>query len=96
MLVTRASFRLQVSSVLVKCITAALLVQPFLHVSSGRYWPALAPMLGIGAALLAHVLLVRRSAPAAGPEAPMPALTWVQAVVAGVILIASAVVVVGG
>lgn len=95
LLVTRASFGLQASSLLVKAITAALLLQPFVHQSGGRYWMAFGPMLGIAAALLAHVLLVRRSVAPAGPDAPVPALTWLQAFAAAAVVVGGVAVVVG-
>ncbi|MDO9456979.1 hypothetical protein [Nocardioides sp.] len=50
--VTRRSFDLQLSLVLVKVAIITLMVQPFVHIAGPRYWTTLAPLLGLGAALL--------------------------------------------
>jgi MFS family permease len=48
----------QVLSLLVKLMLGALLVQPFVHPCSPRYWPVFAPLMGLAAA----TLLMRKSA----------------------------------
>lgn len=56
LLVRRTPVRVQVVGILASLITAALMMQPFVHVSSPRYWPVFLPMLS----LLAASLLIRR------------------------------------
>lgn len=57
LLVHRGPRDRQVLSLLVKLMLAALMVQPFVHPCSARYWPVFAPLMGLGAA----TLLLRRS-----------------------------------
>lgn len=58
----------QVLGLLVTLVAAALMVQPFLHPSHGRYWPVFAPLLGLAAALLVGALRPRSE----GSESPTP------------------------
>jgi anaerobic selenocysteine-containing dehydrogenase len=53
--VTRRSFDLQVTSLLLKLSGAAFLIQPFVHVCSARYWQSFAPVYGLSAALLIQI-----------------------------------------
>ncbi|MEL7977403.1 hypothetical protein AAG589_16190 [Isoptericola sp. F-RaC21] len=72
----------QVMVITASGLLALLMSQPFVHVSSGRYWPVFVPLLGIAiAGLLAP----------ADPSRSSTALRWVQ-----VALAAGWVVVVGG
>lgn len=50
--VTRRSFDTMLTLVLVKVGILTLMVQPFVHIAGPRYWTTMAPLLGIGAALL--------------------------------------------
>jgi hypothetical protein len=93
LLVARTSFRTQVVSILLKLFMAAMLIQPFVHISSGRYWPVFAPLFGLAAALLA-VWVRERGRPrdsTPAPDAAVSALVWVQAVLAAgfVVVLAS-------
>ena len=49
---TRRSFDRQLQLVLLKVGILTLMVQPFVHIAGPRYWTTLAPLLGLGAALL--------------------------------------------
>ncbi len=49
---TRRSFDHQLQLVLLKIGVMALMVQPFVHIAGPRYWTTMAPLLGLGAALL--------------------------------------------
>jgi hypothetical protein len=40
----------QVVALLASLLTATLMAQPFVHICTGRYWPAFAPLLGLAAA----------------------------------------------
>ncbi|SKC76277.1 hypothetical protein [Krasilnikoviella flava] len=52
----------QVMVIVASLLLALLMSQPFVHVSSGRYWPVFAPLLGIAiAGLLAPADLARSS-----------------------------------
>ena len=68
--VFRASFEAQVVSTLVKLGLAALLTQPFVHISGARYWTSAAPLCGLAAALLLGRLVARRS-PAPPRDVPV-------------------------
>lgn len=48
--VRRLPARAQVIAILAGLLTAALMLQPFVHVSSPRYWPVFLPMLTLSAA----------------------------------------------
>ncbi|GAA5155464.1 hypothetical protein GCM10023340_40790 [Nocardioides marinquilinus] len=50
--VARRGFDQQLQLVLLKVGVLTLLVQPFVHIAGPRYWTTMAPMLGLGAALL--------------------------------------------
>ena len=50
--VTRRSLDRQLQLVLLKVGVMALMVQPFVHIAGPRYWTTMAPLLGLGAALL--------------------------------------------
>jgi hypothetical protein len=63
----RRPFQLQASSTLIKLSSLALLVQPLLHVSHGRYWPVFAPLMGLSCGLLLDAWYSRRK-----PEMPLP------------------------
>jgi len=52
LLVVRRNPERQMLSLLVKLAGAALVLQPFVHISSGRYWPIYAPLMALGAVLL--------------------------------------------
>jgi hypothetical protein len=69
LLVTRQSLQAQLLSVLLKLVAFALLLQPLVHVGTGRYWTSFAPMLAVGAVLLAELALARR------PRDPAPLAT---------------------
>ncbi|WP_139982414.1 hypothetical protein [Nocardioides litoris] len=47
--------------VLLKVAVLALLVQPFVHIAGPRYWTTMAPLLGLGAALLWRLRADRRA-----------------------------------
>lgn len=69
LLVTTRSPKTQLLSVLLKLVALALLLQPLVHVGSGRYWTSFAPLLAVGAVLLAEVVrgrIARDPAPLAG------------------------------
>lgn len=95
LVVARRSFRRQVESLLVKLFSGALLLQPLVHISTGRYWPSLAPLFAISIALLVGLLLSRlrrdsRDQPVADGDAPgVRALVWAQGVL---VVLAAAVV----
>lgn len=61
LLIVTSRFREQVVSLLVKVMACALMLQPFIHLSSGRYWPLFAPMMGIAAGLLWQLAADRRT-----------------------------------
>ncbi len=63
----------QVLSLLLKLAGAALVLQPFLHISSPRYWPVLAPMMAALAVFSMSTILERRRAVARG--VPLPSAT---------------------
>lgn len=50
--VARRTLEGQIASLLVKAFSAALLVQPFVHVSGGRYWSVFGPMAALAAGFL--------------------------------------------
>lgn len=52
LVVFRRSFTAQATSVLFKLFGLALMLQPFVHVSHGRYWPVFAPFAGLALGLL--------------------------------------------
>lgn len=90
LMVVRSSFRAQVLSTLLKLFAGALLLQPFVHVSSGRYWPVLAPLMAVSAVLLLETVRDRRRRGGAvaepGSDSALAAtrpLVWVQACLSG-------------
>lgn len=58
---TRRRFDTQLTLVLLKVGIIGLLAQPFVHIGGPRYWTTMAPMLGIGAALLWTLRQERRA-----------------------------------
>ncbi len=70
--VTRGPRERQLTLVAVKLFTAALLVFPFVHVGSSRYWPTFAPLLAFAAVLLWEMRRDRGRHPA--PAGPLE--TW--------------------
>ncbi len=68
-LVTRRSLDEQLQLVLLKLGVISLMAQPFVHLGGPRYWPTLAPLLGIGVALAWTLRRQRRSDPPDGPVA---------------------------
>jgi len=61
LLVTRRSLEAQLLSVLFKLVALALLLQPLVHVGSGRYWTSFAPLLAVGVVFLAELVRGRIS-----------------------------------
>ncbi|WP_137293981.1 hypothetical protein [Nocardioides dongxiaopingii] len=59
--VTRRTFDSQLTLVLLKVGIIGLMAQPFVHIGGPRYWTTMAPMLGIGAALLWTMRRERRA-----------------------------------
>lgn len=53
--------RTRMPALLVGLCAAALLSQPFVHVSGPRYWATIGPLLGLGLALLVDVLRLLRA-----------------------------------
>jgi hypothetical protein len=51
--------RTRMPALLVGLCAAALLTQPFVHVSGPRYWATIGPLLGLGVALLVDALRLR-------------------------------------
>lgn len=84
LLVTRSSFDSQLTSILLKLFAAALLLQPFLHIGSPRYWPVFAPLFAMSVGLLIQSLRepARSAASEVGATAGAPSrpLFWVQVV----------------
>ncbi|MDN5744146.1 MAG: hypothetical protein L0H31_03375, partial [Nocardioidaceae bacterium] len=65
----RRSLEARLLDVAVKLSIGALLVQPFVHISGGRYWTTAAPFFGIAAATFLRERRIRTgqdAAPAAG------------------------------
>ena len=62
LLATRRSFDSQITSIMIKLAMAALLTQPFVHVSSGRYWTTAAPVAALALGLFLQVRDERRLA----------------------------------
>jgi hypothetical protein len=58
--VVRRDPYLLVMSVLIKLMTACIMVQPFIQISHARYWPQFAPLMGLCAAFLMNWWRVRR------------------------------------
>jgi len=61
--VVRGAVDAQIVSLLTKLGITSLLTQPFVHVAGSRYWTSVAPLCGIGAALLVHLTAARRPHP---------------------------------
>ena len=57
--VRRRSFDDQVVSLLVTLFAMAIFAQPMLHVSTGRYWPVFAPLMGLSLALVSTAFVRR-------------------------------------
>lgn len=89
LLVFRRRFEQQASSVLIKLFSLALLVQPLLHVSHGRYWPVFAPMMALAGALL-FPAGSRGRLLAGVPLPPSPDLSTLQLLLVGVLLAGAA------
>ena len=66
LVVVRRGVEKQLESLLFKLFTASMLVQPFVHISGGRYWTFFAPLCAVSAAWVATAgwqLLTRTSDP---------------------------------
>jgi hypothetical protein len=76
----------QIASLLIKLFSVALLVQPFVHVSGGRYWTTFGPMFALAAGLLWSLLRHQRIAGCtnAPPSAWLTSLQWAFA--AGIVV----------
>lgn len=75
----------QIASLLIKLFSVSLLVQPFVHVSGGRYWTTFGPMFALAAGWLWSLLRRRRLVDRtdAPPSAWLTSLQWIF--VAGII-----------
>lgn len=96
LLATRRSFDSQILSIVLKLGLASLFIQPFVHLSSARYWPSAAPLFALALGLFLQVRTERRVAVGVGHDRPVgehavgtptPAavhrgLFWVQLVLA--------------
>ena len=76
LLVRRRRFEDQVLSILVKLMGAALLLQPFLHICSPRYWPVFTPLMAIAAILVVQTFRGHSVEPAGSPLASRTVTTW--------------------
>lgn len=65
--VFRSSFENRWTAIVIKLAIGSLLLQPFVHIGGSRYWTTLAPLLSLGAVLLAGEWLSRRR----GPSEPL-------------------------
>ncbi|MDP2772486.1 MAG: hypothetical protein Q8O61_02935, partial [Nocardioides sp.] len=97
LLATRRSFDSQILSIVLKLGIGSLFVQPFVHLSSARYWPSAAPLFALAIGLFVQVHAERRAAVGVGPgrppvehvaDTPHPVvvhrgLYWVQLFLAG-------------
>jgi hypothetical protein len=96
--VFRRSFDLQAESLLIKLFSLSLMLQPFVHISHGRYWPVFAPFFGLSLGLLLQAHAARRSAARTDGStafAPSPTMIWTQALfVIGIIAVAAGVLIV--
>lgn len=81
----RRSFELQVSSTFIKLFSLALLVQPLLHVSHGRYWPVFAPLMALAGGLLLEGR--NRSRRPASPLPPSPEMSGAQVALASTLVV---------
>ncbi|GAA1963034.1 hypothetical protein GCM10009798_23560 [Nocardioides panacihumi] len=90
LVVVRRGVRDQLALLLLKLFGAAALVQPFVHISSGRYWPSFAPLLAVMAAVLLDLARPGRRA-----EPGLRILTVAQALVTGLVAVVAAVVLLG-
>ena len=97
LMATRASFDAQITSLLVKLTGAALLIQPFVHICSPRYWPVFAPLFAIALGLLVQVVREWRAPPPdVERDRTTTVLFWLQVVVSagfvavGVVLVSVA------
>lgn len=100
--VFRKSFESQAMNLLIKLFSLSLLLQPFVHISHGRYWPVFAPLFGLALGMLAmQAPMVRgflTDDASSGTLAPSSAVTWMQtllalsisATVAGLLIFANA------
>ncbi|MDO9495382.1 MAG: hypothetical protein Q7J48_06750 [Nocardioides sp.] len=70
MLATRRSFDSQILSIVLKLGLGSLLVQPFVHLSSSRYWPSSAPLFALALGLFLQVRTERRVAVGVGHDRP--------------------------
>ncbi len=86
---TRRSLENQLKLVLIKVGIIGLLAQPFVHQGGPRYWTTLAPLLGLGAALLWGM---RQERLGDVPRAGGAVSTWLYAVQVGLGVFALAVV----
>jgi len=69
-----------VQALAIKAMTGCLLLQPFVHKTSARYWTTFAPLMAWSAVLLLRQLQTGWSSPRAGPERrSLPAVfDWAQ------------------
>jgi hypothetical protein len=72
----------QLASILVKMFSAGMLLQPFVHVSGGRYWTVFAPLFALSLGTIVTILVGRR--PATEPTENLShgwaehLMTWIQ------------------
>lgn len=83
----RGPLDLQLRVVVVKLAMLALVVQPFVHVASTRYWPTFAPVLALAGLLLVEALRSPQPAGAPGRPALAVALDRFQMLIAGFVLL---------
>jgi hypothetical protein len=87
LLVTRRSAYSRVLSLLLKLCGAAMMIQPFVHVASPRYWPVFAPMMALAGAFVVDQVRPSswvgtdgRNSPGGPASKGLSAwLTWLQA-----------------
>lgn len=70
LLATRRSFDSQILSIVLKLGLGSLFIQPFVHLSSGRYWPSAAPLFALSLGLFLQVRTERRVAVGVGHDRP--------------------------
>ena len=83
----------QVNSILIKCFSACLLLQPFFHIGSGRYWTVFAPIfaLSLGLLLTPSAKAVAASTHPSQTHLQLRTLSFVQAAfVVGIVAIVAA------
>lgn len=83
-IVAQRDLETQFASALIKMFTACMLLQPFVHVSGGRYWTVFAPLfalaLGFVITVFARSRVSTASADIASQEVwQLRLMVWVQA-----------------